>query len=173
MRVTFLVAAADNGVIGRANRLPWHLPADMRYFARTTRGATLLMGRKTYDSLGATAERPNPLPGRRLIVVSRAPEALPHGEEVTAVGGVRDGIGRAEEMGCDELFVVGGAQVFAEAWPLADRLRLTRVHAEPEGDTQFPEPDPAEWAVVEADRHPADADNPHAATFWVLDRRRD
>ena len=171
MRITFLVAAADNGVIGRANRLPWHLPADMRYFARTTRDATLLMGRKTYESLGPTTERPNPLPGRRLIVVSRDPGNLPSSDEVVAAGSVREAVGRAEEAGCDELFVVGGAQIFAEAWPLADRLRLTRIHAEPEGDTHFPDPDPAEWSVVEADRHPADSDNPHACTFWVLDRR--
>ncbi|HKJ71688.1 MAG TPA: dihydrofolate reductase [Gammaproteobacteria bacterium] len=171
MRVTFLVAAADNGVIGSDNRLPWHLPADMRYFARTTKGGTLLMGRKTYESLGPTAERPNPLPGRRLIVVSRHPEGLPADDEVVAAGSVREGIGWAEEHGCDELFVVGGAQVFEAAWPLADRLRLTRVHAEPAGDTHFPDPDPDQWQVVEADRHPADDDNPHACTFWVLDRR--
>ena len=173
MRITFLLAAADNGVIGRDNRLPWHLPADMRYFARTTAGATLLMGRKTYESLKPSAERANPLPGRRLIVVSRHPETLPAGDEVVAVASVREGLGRAESLGCDELFVVGGAQIFDQAWPDADRLRLTRVHAEPEGDTRFSGPDPAEWQVVEADRQPADADNPHACTFWVLDRIRD
>ena len=170
MRVTFLVAAADNGIIGRDNRLPWHLPADMRYFARTTKGGTLLMGRKTYDSLGPSAERPNPLPGRRLIVVSRHPETLPAGDEVVAVASVRDGLARAEGAGCAEVLVVGGAQIFEQAWPDADRLRLTRVHTEPEGDTHFPDPDPAEWAVVEAERQPADADNPHPATFYVLDR---
>ena len=170
MRITFLVAAADNGVIGRDNRLPWHLPADMRYFARTTKGATLLMGRKTYESLSPTPERPNPLPGRRLIVVSGSPAQLPQSDEVVAVESVRAGIGWAEEHGCEELFVVGGAQVFEQAWPHADRLRLTRIHAEPEGDTHFPDPDPAEWQVVEADRHPADADNAHACTFYVLDR---
>lgn len=171
MRVTFLVAAADNGVIGHDDRLPWHLPADMRYFARTTKGATLLMGRKTYDSLNPTADRPNPLPGRRLIVVSRSPDQVPTTDEVVPVTSVRDGIGWAEDHGCDELFVVGGAQIFEQAWPHADRLRLTRVHAEPAGDTHFPAPDPDLWQVVEADRHPADADNPHACTFYVLDRR--
>lgn len=172
MRVTLLVAAADNGVIGRDNRLPWHLPADMRYFARTTKGATLLMGRKTYDSLGPTSERPNPLSGRRLIVVSRSPERLPDHPEVVPAASVRDGIGWAEDHGDSELFVVGGAQIFEQAWPYADRLRLTRVHAEPDGDTRFPDPDPDQWQVVEADRHPADDDNPHACTFWVLDRRQ-
>jgi dihydrofolate reductase len=173
MRITFLLAAADNGVIGRDNRLPWRLPADLRHFARTTKGGTLLMGRRTYDSLGPSAERPNPLPGRRLIVVTREPHALPAGDDLIAVASVRDGVARAEEANCDELFVVGGAQIFDQAWPYADRLRLTRVHAEPEGDTHFPDPDPAEWRVVEADRHPADADNPHACTFWVMDRIRD
>lgn len=172
MRVTFLVAAADNGIIGRDNRMPWHLPADMRYFARTTQGGTLLMGRKTYQSLAPTAERPNPLPGRRLIVVSRRPEELPRSDEVTPAGSVRAGMGRAAEDGCAELFVVGGAQVFAEAWPWADRLRLTRVHAQPEGDTRFPDPDPAAWAVTATEHQPADDDNPHACTFWVLDRVR-
>lgn len=171
MDITLMVAAADNGVIGKDNRMPWHLPADLRYFARQTKGRTLLMGRKTYESLNPTSERPNPLPGRRLIVVTRTPGNLDGNAEVIPVSSLEEGISRAQEMGETELFVVGGAQIFDQAWPHADRLRLTRIHAEPDGDTHFPEPDPSHWQVVEADRHPADTDNPHACTFYVLDRR--
>ncbi|MFP4560084.1 MAG: dihydrofolate reductase [Thiohalorhabdus sp.] len=171
MDITLLVAAADNGAIGRDNRLPWHLPADMRYFARVTKGRALLMGRKTFDSLGPSAERPNPLPGRRLLVVTGEPGRLPEHPEVIPVGSPEEGIARAGEMGETELFVVGGEQIFRALWDRADRLRLTRVHAEPEGDTFLPDPDPAEWRTVEALEHPADADNPHACTFLTLERR--
>ncbi|KPV41549.1 hypothetical protein AN478_03020 [Thiohalorhabdus denitrificans] len=171
MEITLLVAAAENGVIGRDNRMPWHLPADLRYFARVTKGGTLLMGRKTYDSLRPSADRPNPLPGRRLLVVTRDPGRLPEHPEVIPVGSPEEGIARAEEMGATELFVVGGAQLFRDTWDRAQRLRLTRVHAEPEGDTFLPDPVPAEWRTVEAHEHPADADNPHACTFLVLERR--
>ncbi|MFA9459571.1 dihydrofolate reductase [Thiohalorhabdus sp. Cl-TMA] len=170
MDITLLVAAAENGVIGKDNRMPWHLPADLRYFARQTKGRHLLMGRKTYDSLGPTAEGPNPLPGRRLIVVTREPERLPAHPEVIPVGSVEAGIARAEEAGEAELFVVGGAQIFREAWPRANRLRLTRVHCAPEGDTVLTDPDFTEWSLVESHQSPADEKNPYACTFWVFER---
>lgn len=172
MEITLMVAAAENGVIGADNRLPWHLPADLRYFARQTKGKTLLMGRRTYESLGPTPERPNPLAGRRLIVVSSDPDTLPEGDDIIPVSSVRNGVAWAEALEVPELMVVGGAGVFAETLPWADRLRLTRVHTEPVGDTYFPHPDPAEWHPVDSSTHPADFDNPHPYTFWVLERRR-
>ena len=171
MEITLMLAAAENGVIGADNRLPWHLPADLRYFFRQTKGKTLLMGRKTYESLGPRPERPNPLPGRRLIVVSSNPNALPDTEEVIAVPSVPQGVAWARAQEVPELMVVGGAAVFNEVLPWADRLLLTRVHTHPEGDTFFADPDPEQWEAVHASAHAADLDNPHPYTFWILERR--
>ena len=168
-----IMAAADNGAIGLNNRLPWHLPADLRYFARQTRGKTLLLGRRTYESLEPTPERPNPLPGRRLLVVTGRPGEFPfEADDVIAVGSVQEGLAMAEALDAEDLMVAGGHSVFMEAWPWANRIRLTRVHADFEGDTFIPQPDPSAWAVVSEETHPADEANPYSFSFQVLERRR-
>jgi dihydrofolate reductase len=136
--VTIVAAVARNGVIGVDGGLPWRLPDDLRRFKELTLGHVLVMGRKTYESIG------HPLPGRTTIVVTRNPSWDSGSAEVGVAGSVSDAI----EAGASlerEVFVVGGAQVYEEALPLADRLELTWVDAEPEGDTTFPEIEWDEW----------------------------
>ena len=173
MRITMIMAAADNGVIGADNGLPWHLPADLRHFARQTSGKTLLMGRRTHQSLNPTPDRPNPLPNRRLLVVTGRPCEFPYESgDVIPVGSVQEGLAMAEALDVEELMVAGGHSVFMETWPWADRILLTRVHADVAGDTYVPEPDPQQWEEQETEFHPADADNPYPFTVKVLDRVR-
>ncbi|WP_256674182.1 MULTISPECIES: dihydrofolate reductase [Pseudomonas] len=136
-----IAALADNRVIGRDNQLPWRLPADLKHFKALTLGKPIIMGRKTWDSLG------RPLPGRLNLVVSRLPGLQLEGAEVFA--SLEAAIVRAEqwahEQGVDELMLIGGAQLYQQALPLAARLYLTRVELSPEGDAWFPEFDAAAW----------------------------
>ena len=138
MTVTLVAAVARNGVIGVDGGLPWRLPDDLRRFKELTLGHVLVMGRKTYESIG------HPLPGRATIVVTRNPSWDPGAEEVRVVGSVSEAIGAAASLE-REVFVVGGGEVYAEALSLADRLELTWVDTEPDGDTRFPEVDWDEW----------------------------
>jgi dihydrofolate reductase len=139
--VTLVAAVARNGVIGVDGGLPWRLPDDLRRFKALTLGHVLVMGRKTYESIG------HPLPGRATIVVTQNPSWDPGAAEVRVAESVSGAIEAA--AGLDhEVFVVGGAQVYAAALPLADRLELTWVDAEPEGDTTFPELDWGDWRQV-------------------------
>lgn len=134
-RLTLIAARARNGVIGHNNQLPWHLPEDLRHFRQQTTGHVVLMGRKTWESIGRV------LPGRRMVVISRQPLALPEG--ASRAGSLEEAIARhADEA---ELFVIGGAQIYALAWPLADRIIMTEVDLEPVGDAFLPAPDPAQW----------------------------
>lgn len=137
-RLTLIAARARNGAIGHDNQLPWHLPEDLRHFRATTTGHTVLMGRKTWDSINRL------LPGRRMVVISRQQLALL--PEVKLAGSLQEAIEQhADEA---ELFVIGGAQIYAEAWPLADRIILTEVALEPEADAFLPAPDPAAWERI-------------------------
>ena len=154
MTVTLVAAIARNGVIGVDGGLPWHLPDDLRRFKELTLGHVLVMGRKTYESIG------HPLPGRTTIVVTRSPSWDSAAAEVRVAGSVSDAIEAAAALD-DEVFVVGGAQVYAAALPLADRLELTWVDAEPEGDTTFPELDVRDWLQVRRE----EADGAAYATY--------
>ena len=137
--ITILAAVARNGVIGVDGGLPWHLPDELRLFKELTLGHVLVMGRRTYESVG------RPLPGRTTVVVTRRPDWEPEG--ALRAGSVEEALVMAREID-DEVFVVGGAQVYAEALPATDRLALTFVDAEPEGDTVFPEVDWSKWREV-------------------------
>ena len=139
MTVTILAAVARNGVIGVDGGLPWHLPDELQLFKELTLGHVLVMGRRTYESVG------RPLPGRTTVVVTRRPDWEPEG--ALRAGSVEEALATASEID-DEVFVVGGAQVFADALPATDRLALTFVDAEPEGDTFFPEVDWRQWREV-------------------------
>lgn len=171
MRLAMIVAAAENHVIGRDNDLPWHLPNDLKYFKATTMGKPIVMGRKTYDSIG------RPLPGRPNIVITRnadwqvAPE---HQEAVTIVSTVEDALAAArrvaEEAGVEEVMVIGGAEIYRMLFDQADRLYLTRVHAEVEGDACFPALAASDWLQVSVERHTACAKNPFDYSFFVYDR---
>jgi dihydrofolate reductase len=140
-----IAAVARNGVIGAGNAIPWRLPTDFAYFKRTTMGKPLIMGRKTFESIG------KPLPGRTNIVVTRRAGYRPDG--VVVVGSLAAGLTDADEIaaadGVDEVFVAGGGEIYREAMPLADRLYITHVEAAPEGDVRFPDIDPGVWVVVE------------------------
>ena len=138
MTVTIVAAVARNGVIGVDGGLPWRLPDDLRRFKELTLGPVLVRGRKTYESLG------HPLPGRSTIVVTRNPSWDPGSAVIRVAGSVSDAIAAAASLDSN-VFVVGGGEVYAEALALADRLELTWVDAEPDGDTRFPEVDWDEW----------------------------
>lgn len=163
VRLSLVVAMARNRVIGRDGALPWRMPGDLRRFRRLTLGCPVVMGRKTFLSIG------RPLDGRANIVVSRDPAFRPEG--VTVAGSLQDAIdiaGRAV-AGAGEIMVIGGGEVYAASLPLASRIYLTVIEAEPAGDTRFPELGP-EWA--ETSREPIEPDprDDHAAVLVVFER---
>ena len=165
MKVSLIVAMAEGGVIGRAGRLPWHLLADLARFKRLTMDHHLILGRRTWESIGRA------LPGRRMLVVSRQARALQLPEGVQGVTSLDEALQIAAAAGDDEVFVAGGARVYREALPRADRLYLTWVQAEVTGDTLFPPVDPADWHEVAREEVAADDRNPYATSFTVFDRK--
>lgn len=162
MRRSLIVARARNGAIGLANAMPWHLPADLAHFKRTTLGHPVIMGRRTWESIGRA------LPGRKNIVVSRTPGFRAEGAQV--VGSLEEAWRAAE--GAEEAFVIGGAHLYAEALPEADRIYLTDVMAEVEGDTFFPRLDPRDWRETLLAEQPAGGRDAHALRFLLLERAR-
>jgi dihydrofolate reductase len=162
MVVSIIAAVAANGVIGRDGGLPWRLPADLRAFKRLTMGHHLVMGHKTWRSIG------RPLPGRTLVVLTRDP-----GLEIPGVQIAHDlpqALALARAAGDPEVFVIGGAEVYARALPLADRLYLTRVHAHVEGDVRFPAVPEHEWVEVAREEHTADEHHAMAFALCTLER---
>jgi dihydrofolate reductase len=158
--LSLVVAMAENGVIGNANRLPWHLPADLKHFKGVTMGKPMLMGRKTFESIGKA------LPGRRNLVMTRGkPIEAPGVETVAnleaALAATRD---------ADELMVIGGADIFRLCLPRAQRIYLTRVHAPIAGDTRFPNIHWNEWRSLQRTAQAADDRNAYAMTFVTLER---
>jgi dihydrofolate reductase len=145
--VSIVAAVARNGVIGADGGLPWHLPDELRLFKETTLGHVLVMGRRTYESIG------RPLPGRTTVVVTRRADWSPGTDEVVVAHSVDEALQRARAVD-DEVFVVGGGELYAAALPHADRLVLTFVEQEPEGDTTFPDVDWSNWR--ERGRDPGD-----------------
>ncbi len=166
VQLALIWAMGENRVIGRGDTLPWRLPGEMQYFRAVTLGKPVLMGRRTFESLA------KPLPGRTNIVISRSLAVdHPRVRVVRSVDeAVRIGGAQAEVDGMNEIMVIGGAEIYAATLPLADRLYLTIVHAEPEGDTFFPEIDLASWREVRRVRVPADADNVHDFSLVLLER---
>jgi dihydrofolate reductase len=160
MRVSLIAAMAKNRAIGIANGLPWRLPADQRYFKAKTMGHTLIMGRRTFESIGQ-----RPLPGRKTIVVSRRPDYAPVGVEVAR--SLEEALAKAEG---EEVFVAGGQGIFREALARAHRLYLTRIEQDFPGDTFFPEYDETAWHLVGRERHEATAEIPFAYSFEVWER---
>ena len=157
---SLVVAVAENGVIGRGNQLPWKLPDDMAYFKAVTMGHPVVMGRRTYESIG------RPLKGRENIVVSRNPGLQAPGCRV--VGSL--GEAWAAANGAEEVAVIGGTTLFAETLPVADRIHLTEVQAAVPGDTFFPPFDREQWRETEVTRHPADERQAYPFRIVVLDR---
>lgn len=131
--ISLVVAAADNNVIGRENAMPWHIPEDFKHFKTVTMGKPCIMGRKTFESILASLGKP--LPGRVNIIVSR--KNYQHSGALTCKD-LAEAIEQATKTGSDEICIVGGAQIYAQALELADKIHLTRVHQSPEGDAFFP-----------------------------------
>jgi len=161
-----IVAAAQNGVIGINNKLPWDLPNDLKYFRAVTLGKPIVMGRKTWESIG------RPLPGRTNIVVTRDSGYQAQGAKV--VGSIEEALEFAEAQalidGVEELMLIGGAQLYKEAESRADRIYLTEILADVHGDAYFQLSDPAEWRKTVADQFEPEGDNPYGYQFVVLDR---
>lgn len=162
MIVSLIVAVAENGVIGKDNQLPWHLPNDLKYFKNQTWGLPILMGRKTFDSIG------KPLPGRQSIVITRSQDWQHEGVEV--VHSVEEAVQKAETLGAKEIFVIGGAEIFATALPQANRIYRTRIHHSFEGDVFLPELNESEWQLVRSRYCTADEKNAYAHSFEVWER---
>jgi len=159
--VSLIVAMAQNGVIGRANALPWRLPDDVKRFKSFTLGKHVLMGRKTFESIGRA------LPGRANLVLTRDRSWLAHG--VVAVHSLEEALAQVKADG--ELVAIGGAEVYRLVLPFARRIYLTHVHADVPGDTFFPDFDPTQWADVECSSQPADGEHAYPVTFVTLERR--
>ncbi|MDO8839828.1 MAG: dihydrofolate reductase [Parvibaculum sp.] len=165
--VCFVVAIADNGVIGRDNGLPWRLTGDMAFFKRVTMGKPVIMGRKTWESLPK-----KPLPGRPNIVVTRNAAYAADGAEVTTSAAAALVRGReiATASGVDEIMVIGGAELYAETFDHATRLYITEVHASPEGDVSFPAFDRRQWRETSRERRVAGEKDSADCSFVVLER---
>jgi dihydrofolate reductase len=169
MRIAMIWAMAQNSVIGRDNKLPWHLPNDLKYFKRLTSGKTVIMGRKTYESIG------RPLPNRINIVVTRSTDF--HAEGIKVVHSLPAAVALAEAetliSGAEEVIVMGGAEIYRQCLSLADRLYVTLVHADVDGDAHFPEWDRLAYREIGREDFSADGPNPYDYSFVVFDKIRD
>ena len=158
--LSLIVAASENGVIGKNNQLPWHLPADLAWFRQQTSGKPIIMGRKTFESIG------RPLPKRTNIVLSRHP--FNH-EGVIWQPSLESAVNFAKDF--DEVMLIGGGELFKQGLPQADRLYLTQVLANIEGDTFFPTINWQDWRIEFEQLRPADAENPFDCRFLILQRQ--
>ncbi len=165
MKTSLIVARADNGVIGVDNQLPWHLPCDLKYFKQVTMGKPVVMGRKTFESIG------RPLPGRTNVVITRNADWSVPG--VRVVGSLVDALklatAQADLDGTDEVMIIGGATLYREAIKQVDRMYVTQVHASPDGDAFFEAPDKKKFARTSVDDHAGDDVSP-AHSYEVWDR---
>lgn len=164
MILSSIVAADENNAIGKDNQLPWHLPNDLRFFKKTTLGKPVLMGRKTYESMG------RPLPGRLNIVISQQKELeLPEG--VLQFATIEAGVQRMEEEQTEEGFIIGGGKIFEQTMDLIDRLYITRVHTSiADATTFFPDIDHTHWKLIWQERHETDEKHAFAFTFQQYEK---
>jgi dihydrofolate reductase len=160
--LSLLVAADEANVIGKDNQLPWHLPNDLKYFKNLTWGMPILMGRKTFESIG------KPLPGRKSIVITRSKDWQWEGVEV--VHSVEEAIDKAKEHDVKEIFVIGGAEIFHTSFAQAHRIYLTRIHHRFDGDVYFPQVDEKGWQLVKSHKSSKDEKNLYDHTFQVWER---
>lgn len=158
--LSIIVAISENWAIGKNNQLLWHLPADLKHFKEITTGNTIIMGRKTFDSIG------KPLPQRRSIVISRNPNLAIEGVEV--VNSLQQAIAQCKDG--EKAFIIGGAEIYHQAIPYVSTIHLTKVHQQYDADTFFPELNPDEWREIDTITYPADEKNNVAYTFSTLER---
>ena len=162
MILSLIVATSENDIIGRDGELPWHLPNDLKYFRKVTLGHPVIMGRKTYESIG------HPLPKRQNIVITRNEDFI--SEECDIVHSLDQALSIVNQD-VEEVFVIGGGQIFELALPQAQRVYLTRVHTVIQGDAIFPELDEDEWREVSREIHPDDERHEYAFSFLIFERR--
>jgi len=166
-RIVLVVAVAENGVIGRDNGMPWRLPGDLKHFKKTTLGKPVIMGRRTFESIG------RPLPGRSNIVLTRDTGFRPDG--VLLARNIDEAFSLAKreamKLNAEEITVIGGGEVYAQALPLAARIYLTEVHGKPDGAAHFPSLDRSDWTETSRDGPHRGADDTYSHSFIVLDRR--
>ena len=166
MILSVIVAMAHNRVIGLNNQMPWHLPADLAWFKKNTLNKPVIMGRKTFESIG------RPLPNRHNIVISRQIE--PSDNKISNVSWVKsidEAISLAQAQQPDEVFIIGGGNIYQQILPLIDRLYLTHIDAELQGDTYFPDYLPEQWQVIYQQDHQADEKNSYPYQFEILQRK--
>lgn len=166
MRISLIAAVDRNFLIGNHGKLPWHLPSDMRWFRKNTMGKTVIMGRKTWESI---PERFRPLKGRFNVVLTRR-KNYQTPVNVLTCSCLQDALEIARDKGYNEAVIIGGSSVYREGLAAADQLYLTRVEGTFKGDTWFPNFDESQWEVVFEQERQADDDNPHAHTFQILRR---
>lgn len=160
--LSHIVAASENNIIGIKNGLPWHLPNDFRYFKNKTWGLPVIMGRRTFESMKKD------LPGRINIVVTGRKDW--HPENVQVAHTIEEAIRMAEDSDAEEVFIIGGGDIFRQTFSMADRIYLTRVHTTVEGDTSYPVINENEWKLISSEPHPADEKNNYPYTFEVWER---
>jgi dihydrofolate reductase len=164
MTISLIAAVAKNGVIGNAGKIPWHLPNDMRHFREITLNHPVIMGRKTYESIG------KPLPGRNNIIVTRQEDY--GAPECTVVHTLEDALKAARQEGAEEAFVIGGSELYREAMPVADRLYITAIGENFEGDALFPEINSFEWKKISEEKGTVDEKNRHPHAFLIFERKK-
>lgn len=160
MIIAHLLAASENNVIGKNNQLPWHLPDDFKFFKNITWGLPVIMGRKTFESLG------KPLPGRINIVITANSSWSKEG--VITASSPEDALVKAEETDCNVVLIIGGGEVFRQSMGIINTIYLTRVHTIAEGDVFYPEINMQKWTVAEERFHPEDEKHQYAFTFQTL-----
>lgn len=166
MILSVIVAMAHNRVIGLNNQMPWHLPADLAWFKKNTLNKPVIMGRKTFESIG------RPLPNRHNIVISRQIESSDNKiSNVSWVKSIDEAISLAQAQQPDEVFIIGGGNIYQQVLPLIDRLYLTHIDAELQGDTYFPDYLPEQWQVIYQQDHQADEKNSYPYQFEILQRK--
>lgn len=156
MLINLVVAATENNVIGKDNKMPWHLPNDMTFFKNTTWGMPVIMGRKTYESM-------KPLNGRKNIVITRSNQLDPENEKAVIAPDMEHALKFADQTDANECYIIGGGEIFRQSMDIADRIYMTRVHTQLDGDIFFPDIDPEKWAL-KSEQH-FDADSRHAYSY--------
>ncbi|MGG9971287.1 dihydrofolate reductase [Ferruginibacter sp. SUN002] len=163
MTISFVVAASENNAIGKDNQLLWHLPNDMRFFKNTTWGSVVIMGRKSFESMGKA------LKGRINIVITRQQDWK--AEDVVVASDLQDALKKAEAANCKEIFIIGGGEIYRQSLDIADKIYLTRVHTTIEGDTFFPELDKSKWELISNEDFKKDEKHLYDYSFQILERK--
>ncbi|MES2430699.1 MAG: dihydrofolate reductase [Bacteroidota bacterium] len=163
MIISFVVAAAENNAIGKDNQLLWHLPNDMRFFKNTTWGSVVIMGRKSFESMGKA------LKGRINIVITRQQDWK--AEDAIVASDLQDALQKAETANCKEIYIIGGGEIYKQSLDIAHKIYLTRVHTTIEGDTYFPELDQSKWELTSNEDFKKDEKHQYDYSFQILERK--